>query len=182
MNYYVIEQEVDRVDSFVVDGMPDIQPAGPWYSGERFEVAPVTPIVFDLERDGSTVLPDFFDAAIPVFSARLCQALRDAGVHNFDAYPASLRNVDRGETISGYFAVNIIGLVACADMQKSEYLDPTGTGMTTVFFSELRIDPVRSRGLDLFRLAESVGELLVSDRLLSRLRPMDLVAVRFHRA
>ncbi len=182
MDYYVLEQEVDRIDSFVIAGMPDIQPAGPWYSGARLAMEPMNPIAFDLRQDGSSVLPDFFDSAIPVFSAKLCKALRDAGVHNFEAYPAVLRNLDRGETISGYFAVNIIGLVACADMGRSGYMDPTGTGLTTVFFSELKIDTARSQGLDLFRLAESVGELLISDKLLARLRPLGLFSMHFHRA
>lgn len=177
MRYYTMEQEFDRVDSFVIAESPDIQPPAPWYSGLRFAKPPSEPIVMTLES--GSVMPDFFDAGVPVFSAKLCEILRSFGVTNFDAYPVSLLDPVRGCTYEGRFAVNVVGLAACADMQNSVYLDPTGQGLISVFFSQLKINSARASGLHLFRLAESVGELVVSEMLVERLQASNLVAVRF---
>ena len=64
-------------------------------------------------------------------------------------------------------------------MAKSSYLDPTGSGEISVFFDRLVLDPGRTGGLLCFRLAESVGELIVSEKVVHHVQNKRLRFVRF---
>jgi hypothetical protein len=177
--YYTMEQEVDREESFVLTSLPDIEPKRPWYLGERFGIDPPDPLELIMDPTSGPIMPDFFDAGIPVFSAKLCQAMHEAGVDTFDRYPAVMIDPNTGHRWADYFAVNVIGKVSCADMKQSTYLDPTDTGQISVFFSQLVIDPMRARGHLMFRLAESLGELIIHDSVVKVLRTKDLKCLRF---
>lgn len=99
----------------------------------------------------------------------LVAALQRAGVDNLQLFPAVITEDGRDTSISDYFVVNVVGLVSCAAVGASDAL-PFAGGF---FFNELVIDPARTRGLLMFRLAESQLDLLVHDRVASELKKHD---------
>lgn len=63
-----------------------------------------------------------------IVSERLKVALQNAGVDNLDYYPASIFD-SKGVTAQlRYYAVNIIGLVACIDIERSQFKGRTIDG------------------------------------------------------
>jgi len=67
--------------------------------------------------------------------------------------------------ITDYKAVNILGLVAAADIGKSIATPCDGVPLIDVDFDELVIDLARTRGIKMFRLAESTNAILVHESL-----------------
>jgi hypothetical protein len=110
----------------------------------------------------------------PVMSESFIAALQQAGVSNLHCYPAELRSRTDGAIWKNYKAVNIIGLVSCANIEKSEFTHiidrPEEDSMPLMAFEDLRIDPSRASGFLLFRLAESPGVIIVAERVVEYLR------------
>ena len=61
------------------------------------------------------------DTGCIVISDRLKTALLESGVDNLDYYPASILERIRGTPKKGFYAVNILGLVKCIDIERSEF-------------------------------------------------------------
>lgn len=57
--------------------------------------------------------------------------------------------------ITHYKAVNVLGLIAAADMDKSVATVHDGIPLIDVDFDELVVDETKTRDIQLFRLAES---------------------------
>jgi len=91
--------------------------------------------------------------------------LKTAGADNIDCYPAALTEIESQKRYDNYKAVNIIGLVAAADLGGSSYVSHSATALIDTDFDALSIDPARARGLLLFRLAESVNGIVIHDRI-----------------
>ena len=77
---------------------------------------------------------------------------------------ATLRHAD-GVISTDYSAVNIVGVLKCADLSKSDCEDIGGIGMIAVSFRKLVIDESAARGQLLFRLAESVSSIIVHEQI-----------------
>lgn len=133
--------------------------------GEKFIEPVAQPVEFEADRElGGSRLPTLFFPE-PVIKVEFLHALREAGVANVDDYEARIAGLKVGEWIAGYRAVNIVGAVACADLDRSAF--EALEGMT--FFDKLVIDAKRAGGADLFRLAEAHEYVVVSKRLAERL-------------
>ena len=168
--YYLLE-----TDYFAKPGPFRTRPIKPAYGYEpsdwlrgKVMKPPSSPIQVQLwERGGGGMAEAFLDS-IPIFREDLVQALSEAGVDNLQVFPAVLVP-PRGEQVGTYRAVNILGLVKCADLEKSEYDDITGTGMIAMSFRKLVIDEKAARDLPLFRLAEAVASIVVHERVKAHL-------------
>lgn len=57
----------------------------------------------------------------PVMSIDLVSVLQDNGVDNLQTFPAVIQDSDMTTEWKNYLAVNIIGAIECADLDKSEY-------------------------------------------------------------
>jgi len=101
----------------------------------------------------------------PLWRDDLIQALRDCGVYNFDLYNVAIHDPDDGTIHTNYKAVNVLGLVAAADMEKSVATVHDGIPLIDVDFDELVIDEKKTRGIKMFRLAESSNAILVHETL-----------------
>ncbi|WP_097459735.1 hypothetical protein [Mangrovitalea sediminis] len=76
-------------------------------------------------EEGPDSLPDLFVlGGNPIASERLVDALKHAGVHNIEYFPAPIERPD--ETVTGYGILNIVGLVDCIDRRKSQYTSFAG--------------------------------------------------------
>jgi hypothetical protein len=151
-----------------------------WLSGGPLGVSPPADMEFQLSTSGAG-LTDFFPPAIPLMSATMLEALAEAGVDNIESYPVRL--VDPlGQPIPEEFrAVNIIGRVACADLEASQCEcddpdDPIG-----VDFDSLVIDEDRAEGHRFFRLHEAANGIVVHDSVRRALEPLGLRGVIFVR-
>ena len=80
-----------------------------------------TPIVIDFDpfRGYQGPPEELFDVGVPLMSARLAEAITEAGVANVLFFKTTLRNTVSGETYE-YQTFKLVGLVAAADLKKSK--------------------------------------------------------------
>lgn len=130
-----------------------------WNRGIRFDHPVPEPLEVLLDGDG--ILMPMFNRGILLFSDDLVRAMREAGVDNIDCYDAVTVDPIGNKRYTNYKAVNIIGLVAAADLSKSQYTAPSGRALIDTDFDSLAIDESRSHGMLLFRLAECVSAIVI---------------------
>jgi hypothetical protein len=147
-----------------------------WISGRAIEVPMPEPIVFDVELDEDDrdplepgVLLEMYQFGVVLMTERLVNALREAGVDNLQVFNAVIRDRFAGTVAVSHRVVNVVGVVACADMQHSTYSAPDGSAVIDVSFDSLVIDHHRAGGHLLFRLAESLAAIIVHQRVKDRL-------------
>jgi len=82
--------------------------------------------------------------------------------------------------VTNYKVVNVVGVVAGADLGRSVYEASDGVPLIDVSFDSLAIDEKRVAGLLLFRLAESLSAIVVHDRIKKHLlaRGFDMLTFR----
>lgn len=102
------------------------------------------------------------DVGIPIMSVRLADAFTAAGVDNIEFFPARLRNTVTGASYE-YRAYKIVGVVAAADLARSEWRSYDRKPVADVSFETLAIDEGRPAGLGVFRLAENISAVLVHE-------------------
>jgi len=96
-----------------------------------------------------------------LMSLSLVETLQAAGVDNLQTFPAVLSEETTGEVREDYCVVNILGLVAAADMQQSDAIS-LGGGQV---FSSLEVDKDKAKKLLFFRLAESLTDVIVHEKV-----------------
>ena len=138
-----------------ITGAPRISGVS-FITGRPIGVDVPEPLRFPADTTAEHPPPDFTCMVVPVMSNRLVEALRAMGVDNLQCYDTILENGDTGESWRGFKAVNVIGLVSCADLEQSQY---TKLGGGLYDFASLVVDPRRAQGL-FFRLAEAPGTMI----------------------
>ena len=131
-----------------------------WLTGKLMQ-EPKKILKVEFFQNGGKGLAEILLDSIPLFSKALVDALHEAGVDNLQLFPVEIVERDGSLVNQEYCAVNIIGCVQCADIDKSELTDLTGNGLTAVSFRKLAIDELKANNLYLFRLAESVASIVV---------------------
>jgi hypothetical protein len=104
--------------------------------------------------------------------------LRRCGVDNIDTYPAVLVD-NANEREFRYFAVNILGLVAAADLSKSQWSNFDSAARLDTHFESLAVDPAKARGHLMFRLAEDTGTIIVHAKVKQALESAGIPMLRF---
>lgn len=140
--------------------------AGNWRDGQLINEAVPQPLIYSLDPDfpGSPKAM-YYEKSIPVVREDVIDAFRQAGVENVQYFDAVLRDPSTGTEYQNYKAYNIVGLVACADMQASELMGTSESTMGDTDFHSLVIDESKTQGLLLFRLAESVSAIIVHEKV-----------------
>lgn len=87
----------------------------------------------------------------------MVDVIKNSGVDNIQIFPAIIQNGETGEVIDNYLAVNILGLISCANMEESEY-NPLGDAN---YFHDLVVNEDNIHGLKMFRLAEYPPDIIV---------------------
>ncbi len=175
--YYQLDWKVDyealglELVSLTETPAPEVA----WTMGVRCPYPVQEPIQCVLEPGSGAVMPDLIPSS-PLFSQRFVDILRGAGIRNLDIYDAEVIDRERGRTYTHYKAVNIIGRVSCADLEKSEYVP--GHKPPLMEFEKLVIDESKTMGLPLFRLAEAVQFILVSEAVKQAIESAKLLGVR----
>jgi hypothetical protein len=132
-----------------------------WRTGAQFGVAIEEPLRFEWLPEPLGVKKALYDATIPLLRGDLVAALRTAGVDNLQTYRAEIRDTLDGSVDRDYQAVNVIGVIAAADMAKSKFTAHSSPALIDVDFDSLVIDPAKARGQKLFRLAECVSGVAI---------------------
>ncbi len=152
----------DNVDETLIDGalIDSRALALPW----RFSL--------QHSRPDPLRMADFYSSA-KLMSDRLIGTLESAGVDNLQLFDAQIVNAGTGEKVGGYRVVNILGLVAAADSSASRSRPLAHVR----FFEKLAIDATRARGQLMFRLAESLTDIIVAERVAQRISAGNFVDV-----
>lgn len=163
MMYYVMVCEGKHPIMPIAKG-PDF--IGNWRDGKVIAEAVPQPLIYILDSDfpGSPKAM-YYEKSIPVVREDVIEAFRQVGVDNIQYFDAILRDPSTGKEYRNYKAYNIIGLVACADMQASELMGTSNSTMGDADFHSLVIDESKTRGLLLFRVAENVSAVVVHEKV-----------------
>lgn len=151
----------------------------PYIKGVQFTVgqlitAPVpVPLEYTLKKinpqsdDHSAHMPAFLKGNQPLFRDDLIAAMRECGVNNLQCFQAVLQDPEGDRQHTNYQVVNIVGLIAAADLSKSTYTVPPSGGPPVIDteFDHLVIDEAKPRNQLLFRLAESTMAIMVHENL-----------------
>jgi hypothetical protein len=165
-NYFLLDRSWAMNPARLPDRYPD-QPGIFWTSGARFAQPMPEPIEVTLKRfdrnhpDQSEEIAEYIKGPIPLFRDDLIEALQAAGVDNLDLYQAELIDPDNGQRYKTHKAVNVIGVIAAADLERSAAIVNPGGPIIDVSFDSLVLDETKARGALMFRLAEATGEILV---------------------
>lgn len=155
-----------------ISAAPSVDGVSSWIAGRLIDVPVPQPLEFTVERDEDDPDPDepgvllemYQDSGV-VMTERLVQALGAAGVDNIQVFDAVIRDPKTGHVTTDYKVVNVIGVVACADLGSSTFKASGGAPIIDVSFDSLVIDEERAGGQLLFRLAESLSAIIVHDRV-----------------
>lgn len=131
-------------------------------TGLPINPGPVEPLRFSVNTTLDNPPADFYSYVLPVMSDSLIAALQNAGVNNLQCFDALLENPDSGDRWTEYKAVNIIGLVGCADLRRSSY-EKLGGGL--YIFNELVINPRKASKNLFFRLKEAPSTIIAHKSL-----------------
>jgi hypothetical protein len=159
---------------YSVKNEPKLPDGREFVYGVKMDGTVPNPLVFEVDHPSKDELPHFVSMIIPVFSDLLVKTIRAAGVENFQVFPAVLRNPAVGTDWDGYWVFHEIGLIAAANLEKSEADtimegDPGGVDTPLMGFHELVLDKKKTRSALMFRLAESPDILLIHDRVMSHI-------------
>ncbi|NVJ21929.1 MULTISPECIES: hypothetical protein [Myxococcus] len=159
--YYILES--GSHDMMLIYPVPNPGLRDRWWAGKPFQRPPAQPIVAEI-RTGTEQgeLLDYFNAA-SLMSNALHAALLEAGVDNLDVYDAVIQSEDGTVIHRGYKAFNVIGLVRAANLAETVFHSPDSSTLIDASIDHLAIDGDKPRGLKLFRLAENVSAVLVSE-------------------
>jgi len=162
--YYVLREKPQgsTEDLAVIETCPTVPGIRSWHLGRKFDKPVPVPLTFDLDPNYPGRMPDFFDETIPLFSNKLFSALDDIGVENMEGFQAVLVDGDDKVVSDEYQAVNIVGVVAAADLTASRVADGSAPTLIDTSFESLAIDENKARGQSIFRLAENVGAIIVN--------------------
>jgi hypothetical protein len=155
------------------------QPSLPfaWRTGTRFTSAVPTLVRCTLAPRGGPDLPDaFFSKRIPLFSLRLVETLRRAGVDNLDCYDAEIWSADGASLVARYYATNIVGAISCADRAQSRYDAESEVPMLE--FEHVALDEPKIGTARMFRLGENLSFILVAEEVKRALDETAWVGVR----
>jgi hypothetical protein len=158
-------------------------PLGPsdtsWTMGRRFSGSPTQPVPIEsvegYEEEG---LPQFENVP-PVMSNAVHEALLKAGVDNIDAYDAVLRSEDNSIEHAGFKAYNLIGLVSATDIRRTAFAPSNPSRAIDASFDSLMIDPAKTGGALMFRLAENTSTILVHRRVKEALEVAGFESIYF---
>lgn len=151
----------DLTPAALISDAPDL-PSAPWVDGHPIYEDVPNPLVYTLNPDYPGYLqPLYYEESIPLIRDDLLEALQEAGVGNLELFPAVIRDEVKNIEHKNYKAFNILGVISCADMDRSKLTGTSSSKMVDVDFNRLYIDKSKTGGALLFRFAEAVTAIIV---------------------
>lgn len=150
-------------------------PRRSWSSGRRFsdnesdppfKRRPPEPIRIEMKAGYENgAMLEFWDDPAPIMTKRLYEALTTGGVDNLDSYAVEVVNPSNDQIVHDYVAFNLIGAVAAADLDKSDFDGSNPERMISVDFDSVVISEDATQGALMFRLAQSVNAIVIHQRI-----------------
>jgi hypothetical protein len=155
-------------------------PRGPWYRGQEITYRIKEPLKYELHPGYPGQLLPMYESEAPIMREDLLAALTNAGVDNLQLFQAILKDPRAKVEHTNYKAVNVIGLVAAADLSKSTVMNLPNPELFGQTFDSLAIDEKKAGGLLLFRLAESSSAIVVHDRVKKSIEDAGVPGMTFY--
>jgi hypothetical protein len=164
-NYFVLECYGPEDEERAAIGEIIDEPEVSWNLGRHIADKVPTPIEVHLDPDEPGVLLPMFERNVLLMRDDMLAVLRACGVDNLQLFDAVVVDPATSKRHTNYKVVNIIGLIACADLGKSVYTAYRDPPMLDTDFEVLAIDESKIADMSLFRLAECVSAKLVHRRV-----------------
>jgi hypothetical protein len=178
-NTYWVLSAGGNPNAMLLNSLPAPGPWVGWIDGEAFATPPKAPVAVRIKPGYERSDPPVFKEVPQIMTAEFFDALRSAGVDNIDVYDATLESQDGSVRIPGYKAYNIVGVVSATDVGKSEFSPDNPSRQIDASVRSLVLDETKTKGLLLFRLAESVDTILIHNSVKVALEARNFTGVRF---
>jgi hypothetical protein len=169
MNYYILQQDPRIIEQPSLLGCPEnIDP----FDLIRGKILPEpnTPIRLSLSPRSGDYRGCIIDGIVTLFHEYFIEELTRLGVDNVQHFPVELTNPE-GEIELAYSLINVIGLLEAVDVNQS-VIEPRATGGRGQLYS-FKIDPTKTMGQRLFRLAEAPTLIIIDESLWEELLVFD---------
>lgn len=188
--YYQIGIDEDDDGNIIGLTYEEDHPGRSWVSGDPFLSRPDLPIfrqppplpiqVQIKEGRENDPMPHYIHEPIPIMSHNLYNTIRLVGVDNLDVYKVEIRYQDGSLASDQYYAFNLIGKIAAADLANSTYDSDQPDNMIAMSFDSLKVDPEKTRETLMFRLAENITVVLVHEKIKLAVEEANIPYVCFH--
>lgn len=187
--YYILECDVPETENgealMEVHNCFEVGNVWNWRDGleleedERDVPVPVE-VGYDVFHGYEGPPPDLVDECVPLMSKRLADTLTEIGIANIEWFPSKVINSKTGEQYD-YFVFKLIGLVAAADMDNSDWVSYDGKPIIDTGFKSLVLYEVRANasGLLMFRLEENINALMVHEKVREHILGSGFDTLRF---
>jgi len=175
--YYVMECYGTGVRTTISE-TPDL-PGGPWMSGKPIAIDVPDPLVFVLDPERPGQLKAMYSNKIPVMRDDLVEAIQSAGVDNLELFPAVVRDTVNKVDHKDYKAFNVVGVIACADMDATEMMGISDSTMIDADIESLVVDESKTGGALLLRLAEAVNAIIVHESVMEAVEERGIEGMSF---
>ncbi len=128
------------------------------------------PLVFTTNAKSGDTMVDFSRGSVTLMSKRFLELLLKSGVDNLQVFPAIIKSEKDGTVWKDYFAVNVLGMISCADLSKSAYSEIMPGHYR---FQELAIDAEKAEDALLFWLQEHSPSIIVHKSVLKTIVDSD---------
>lgn len=178
-NTYWVLSAGGNPNAMLLNSLPAPGPWIGWIDGQVFPKPPTLPVAVRIKAGYERSEPPVFKEVPQIMTAEFFEALRSAGVDNIDVYDAILESADGTVRLPGYKAYNIVGVVSAADVGKTEFSPENPSRQIDASIRSLVVDEAKTRGLLLFRLAESVDTILIHNSVKVALESRNFRGVLF---
>lgn len=143
-------------------------------SGQIINAPLDLPFKFTINHPKNEKPRHFLDGMIPVVSNLFLEKLSEAGVDNFQVFPAILYQPSTGIEYTEYSAFNIIGLVDAVDDGSSEHdviMPGNDDGiLPLVDYKKLIFSKSKTHDFLMFRLPQNSVDMFIHSRVMDYLR------------
>lgn len=176
MEYYIFDEVSPNRDAPFLD-LPDEIDLIESIMGKKpmFDELPIE-ILADIEEDEVIVYTDIINPGVPLFSDKMKTALDECGVTNIDYYPVVITDYETKEILADYWLAIVTGIVACMDLQNSQFKQ-TADQQTVI--TQFSIDHAKTGGLNLFRFHNIPGLIIINEELKEKLSKIDFKGISF---
>ncbi|WP_298954563.1 hypothetical protein [uncultured Nonlabens sp.] len=158
---YWILKENDKIKNYpstsdIPEGIDILE----WLSGKSIPSSR-EPVNMTLKSGSSDFRGHIIGGMLPLYRDELILWIKEFGVDNIQYRPVHLLDPQDQELEYGYYLINIVGLIKCVkgyDHNAKPLDRPT-------FLERFTIDPEKTGGAAIFRLAESPRLVIINDEL-----------------
>jgi hypothetical protein len=166
------------LDYYELNLLDDATKDRAWMQGEKFDIPPNQPISLQAIDAEYSLFPPVYSHPLPLMRRDVAAIFDKCGVSNLDFYTTTVA-VPSGLAVPEYLAYNIVGKIAAADMGQSTITPSFGDLLMSAQVHKLVIDPAKTRGALMFRLAESLDGIVVHETIKTAVETAGIVGLGF---